>query len=114
MVSPAEPWYAVRCLFELVRPPSGDPTRTYEERTTLWRAGSFEEAIERAEGDAREYAAMLDMEYLGLAQAFHLAVEGAIGDGDEVFSLVRDRPLTPADYIDRHFDTGQERRRRLQ
>src|SRR5689334_22980938 len=72
-----EPWYSVRCLFRL-------RDRGYEERITLWRAMTFDEAIERAEAEAQEYAAALSAEYLGLAQGFHLATEH-VRDGDEVF-----------------------------
>ena len=61
-----------------------------------------------AESEAADYAAG-DCEYLGLAQAFELDREP--GQGAEVFSLMRDSPLDPEDYLDRHFDTGQERQR---
>ncbi|MDZ4827034.1 MAG: hypothetical protein SGJ13_11310 [Actinomycetota bacterium] len=78
----AEPWYAVRCVFR-----DANGTATYEERITLWRAGSFDEAITRAESEAEEYAGIVNSTYLGPAQAFHLAVGDVIEDGDEVFSL---------------------------
>ena len=105
-----EPLFAVRCLFRFN--PAGDAGGRwrYEERVTLWRARSFEEAIERAEADAQEYAALLDATYAGLAQAFHLSVEGdVVGDGDEVFSLMRDSDLEQDEYIERFFETGTER-----
>jgi hypothetical protein len=109
MATNAEPWYAVRCV---VRFPDRVDNRdhVYEERITLWRADSFGTAIERAENEAREYAATLDGENVELAQAYHLAVEGAdVGDGAEVFSLMRDSELGPREYVDRYFDTGAER-----
>jgi hypothetical protein len=65
-------------------------------------------AIERAEVDAREYAEILGHEYVGLAQAFLLSEDPEV-DGAEVFSLVRDSNLDPDAYLDRFFDTGQER-----
>jgi hypothetical protein len=33
----------------------GDEQAIYEERITLWRATSFEEAVEKAEAEARNY-----------------------------------------------------------
>jgi hypothetical protein len=100
-----EPWYAVRCVFAFG--PDGD--RTYEERVTIWRADSFDRAIERAELEAAEYAETLDAEYLGFAQAFHLAVDDRpLESGDEVFSLMRDSTLSANDYISAFFATGTE------
>jgi hypothetical protein len=78
----------------------------YEERITVWRATSLTEAIARGESDATEYAADIAGEYVGLAQGYHIADD--LGDGAEVFSLIRDSPLDPDTYIDRFFDTGVE------
>jgi hypothetical protein len=87
---------------------SEDTERTYEERVTLWRAPSHDGAIERAEAEARDYAAVLaPAEYLGLAQSYRLS--DAPADGVEVFSLLRDSELTPSDYLNAFFDTGSER-----
>jgi hypothetical protein len=103
-----QPWYAVRCV---IRGWAGDPDgRGYEERITLWRAVSFDEAIRRAEAEAQEYARDVGGVYVGLAQAFHL-FENAVGDGAEVFSLIRDSELEPDDYLTRFFDTGDETQR---
>lgn len=99
-------WYAVRCVFRSIIEVG---TTTYEERITLWRAGSTAEAIERAEAEAAEYAAAIEdveVEYTGLAQCFHLFDDP--GDGAEVFSLMRDSDLEPEDYLDTFFDTGGE------
>jgi len=95
-------WYGVRCIFKWRDRPA------YEERVTVWRAMSFEAAIERAEAEAKQYAAATDFEYLGLAQAFGLKAD-QIADGSEVFSLIRTSPLAPDEYINRFFDTGSER-----
>jgi hypothetical protein len=95
-------WYGVRCIFK------GHDDSAYEERVTLWRAESFEHAIERAEAEAVAYAANVDFEYLGLAQAFDTKAV-RITNGAEVFSLIRNSSLQPRDYLDRFFDTGTER-----
>ncbi len=95
-------WFSVRCVFRLGDQPD------FEERITLWRSGSFEEAIELAEAEGHEYAATSGFEYLGLAQAFDLKTE-SLRNGTEAFSLIRTSPLEPSDYLNRFFDTGSER-----
>ncbi|HSH59998.1 MAG TPA: hypothetical protein VK988_10225 [Acidimicrobiales bacterium] len=101
-----EPWYSVRCVFAF----KSEGATTYEERITVWLSSSSEGAIARAEQEAGDYAEELGAEYVGLAQSFHLAVEGrTLPDGDEVFSLMRDSELGPDEYISRFFDTGSER-----
>jgi hypothetical protein len=73
------PWYAVRSVY-VRKAGSDDQTRHYEERITIWRAASFEVAMERAEAEAVEYIEGLDSDYLvDFGQAFQLF--GAPGDG---------------------------------
>jgi hypothetical protein len=106
-----ECWFAVRCVFASGWPP-GQLTPVYEERITLWHAASVEEAIERAEVEALEYAGSIEESpdsYLGIAQSYQL-VDGP-ADGAEVFSLMRSSPLEPGEYLDTFFDTGTERQR---
>lgn len=88
-------WYAVRCIIRF-EPQPGSAGATYEERITLWRADSFDHAVERAERDARDYASTTagsPESYLGFAPAYHLA--DVPGDGAEVFSLMRDSRRKP-------------------
>jgi hypothetical protein len=111
-VTNSEPlsWFAVRCVFRQGWP--SDAEAAYEERITLWQALSAEAAIERAEQEALEYAATMgdtQDEYLGLAQAYQLF--DAPEDGAELFSLIRDSPLSPEDYLSTYFDTGTEHQR---
>jgi pentatricopeptide repeat protein len=103
----SESWYAVRCL--ILFSEDDAPGGTYEERVTLWRADSFDDAISRAESEVVELTEVVGGAYIGLAQCFHLAAEGNIGEGAEVFSLMRDSGLDPDDYIARFFATGTER-----
>ena len=103
-----ESWFAVRCVFATGWPP--EAVGSFEERITLWRASSFDEAIERAEAEAQSYAGELEDApdtYLGLAQAYKLT--DAPGDGAEVFSLLRRSTLSPEAYLRKFFDTGDER-----
>lgn len=109
MTGDAARWYAVRCIFAVGWPPEAAGS-TYEERITLWRASSADDAIARAETEALGYAATISESpstYLGLAQSYHLLEEPA--DGAEVFSLMRTSDLDPPHYLDAFFDTGDER-----
>ena len=106
-------WFAVRCVFRQAessewQPPdlkTGDSA--YEERITLWRGTSLDDAIAQAEAEAAEYAATQSFTYAGLAQAFRLFDEP--GHGAEVFSLMRYSPLPSDAYLNRYFDDGSER-----
>jgi len=99
-----EPWYSVRALFEA-------PAHGYfEERITMWRAESAEQALGKGEAEAREYAKQHGYTFTGFIESFHLA-EAHLSEGTEVFSLLRDSPLESREYISRHLDTGGERRR---
>lgn len=99
-------WYAVRSVIRLSETDGGD-SRRYEERITLLRTGSFEEAVERAEAEAIEYTADGGQYLIEFGQVFHLFDEP--GDGAEVFSLIRDSALEPDEYVTTFFDTGRER-----
>lgn len=108
--SPSLRWYGVRYVIcsqavsERGDAPAG--CTGYEERITIWQAGSFDDAIELAEVDARRYADHVGGEYAGLAQAYELL--DSPRHGAEVFSLIRTSPLPRDAYLDRFFDTGSE------
>jgi hypothetical protein len=99
-----EDWFTVRCVFRWTQS-QGTP---YEERMTLWRAESLDDAIERAEREAREYARRNKVEFTGFAQAYRLAEDQSPDHGMEVFSLLRDSGLDPDAYVRTFFDTGDE------
>lgn len=104
-----EPWYAVRCVFRWKSPKAERPgCLIYEERIVVVRAHSFEEAHERGEAEAQEYAADGDMELLEFSEVFHL-FDRKITDRTEVFSKLRESPLSPDEYIERFFSTDDER-----
>ena len=85
-----EPWYSARSLFVHEHTPSDVlPARVYEERIVLLRAASFDDAIQLAENEAREYAARDEgRRYLGHVDVFHL-FDDDIGSGTEVYSVLR-------------------------
>jgi hypothetical protein len=98
-------WYAVRSVFET----AGEPESAYEERITLWQAGSLDDAMATAATEAAEYADFAGATHLaGFAQAYQLA-DVPPRDGTEVFSLVRESALPPTGYLERFFETGTER-----
>jgi hypothetical protein len=105
-------WYAVRCVIATIENKPWGPTdlqageTAYEERITLWRAASAEDAISLAEADSEEYADTLESAYLGFAQSYHLAETP--DHGAEVFSLNRRSVLDPESYLTAFFDTGDE------
>ncbi len=102
-------WFSVRCHFLFQDPTSAKDMNLYEERITLWRSDSAEEAIALAEDDANRYASGFEdfpVDYLWLAQSYYLA--DSLGSGAEVYSLCRDSDRTPAAYLAEFFDTGTE------
>jgi hypothetical protein len=98
-------WFAVRCLFE----GSDGAETTYEERITLWKAASLEDATDRARAEALEYAEFAGLTYVtGFEQPYPLA-DAPPRDGTEVFALTRSSALPPQVYVEQFFDTGRER-----
>jgi hypothetical protein len=100
---PEAAWFAVRNVFR-----RGD---SYEERITLWKAPTFEEAEHRAQIEIEEYAETVEMELLHFAQVYRLAEYPQ--DGAEVFSLIRRSELESEEYLSTFFDTGTEHQRTM-
>ena len=107
LLSTPDSWFSVRCVLRF----PGDPRAAFEERVTLWRAPSMTDAVVLAEAEAGDYAGTVGGEYTGLTQAYALVDEP--GHGAEVFSLMRDSDLAADAYLDRFFDTGDERQGRI-
>ena len=97
-------WFSARTVYEHDEPGDG----LFEERIVLIRAADFEEALARAEAEAAAYAEAVGATYTGYVTVFEM-VEETVGDGAEVFSLMRDSDLSAEDYIDRFYTTGDER-----
>ena len=96
------PWFGAQTVFLHT---DFDPP-VYEERVNVLQAASQDDAITKGERIADAYADE-DTHYLGYIVVFEMF--DALEDGAEVFSLMRDSPLSPDDYISRFFDTGAER-----
>lgn len=104
------PSFSVRCIFRWEPSPEQERKFLYEERITLWQAEDIDAAVELAEREARRYAEENEVEYLEYWQVYALFEEvGA--NALEVFSLLRESDLEPAEYLDAFFDTGLERQR---
>jgi len=82
----------------------------YEERILIVRADDADSAISRAERISRENYESDSTVYTDYAMAFHIFDESgdALGEGVEVFSLIRKSDLDVDDYLDRFHDTGDE------
>jgi hypothetical protein len=93
-------WFGVRCIFEYEE-------HLYEERVLLVQARDLEQAIAAAEIEGDDYARDVAASRLGLVQAYEIS-EG-IGNGSEVFSLMRESSLPPEEYLSAFFDTDMER-----
>ena len=101
--------YGVRCILEVPVESINAKKFLYEERITIWRAESLDDAIDRAEEEARTYCnAREGFKYSGLSQAFWM-FQTIEENGVEVFSLLRESDLEIEDYLDRFFSTGDER-----
>ena len=105
-----EPWYGAKCIF-LHTGIESSPGQVYEERVVLVKAGGFDEAISRAEAMAEEYAKGVGgCSYTGFIDVFHIYDE-KIGDGTEIYSLMRTSDLSRDEYLNMFYDTGAERTR---
>jgi len=102
----AEPWYGAKCIFRHTNLPAEGGASVYEERIVLIRASSVEDALRMAEREAKVYATD-GIEYLGFVDLYHLATD-RVGDGTELYSLMRTSPLKPRDYLNRFYDSGGE------
>jgi hypothetical protein len=100
--------FSVRCLFRWQPRHDQRAKHLYEERITLWRAETIDQAIELAEQNAMAYASDGE-EFLGFSQAYALVEPIVAAEGSEVFSLLRESNLEPKEYIDVFFCTGLER-----
>lgn len=97
-------WYSVRTFYRWL---TWD-NRPYEERVVLFRARSFDEAIELAERESSEYARESDFEVLDLVQAYRISDgDEEVGAGTEVFSRLHALDLPATEFLDR-FDSGPE------
>ncbi|RYD35820.1 MAG: hypothetical protein EOP85_18725 [Verrucomicrobiaceae bacterium] len=90
-------WYSVKCLLHHPTRVRVGETYLYEERITVWKASSFEEAEEKAKVEAQQYAAEADAVLVGPTDSFHLFDEQLV-EGTEVYSTMRGSNFEPDSY----------------
>ena len=109
----APSWYAAMCIFEHKDVPPLETVATsaratvYEERIVLLRAESFDAAIAAAEAEAEEYAKQNGARYVGYIMTYQLFDE-VIGEGTEVYSLMRSSSLSVNEFLNHYHDDGTE------
>ena len=92
-------WFAVRTIVANNEKRPWGPTNLdpgqidYEERITIWRTESAEQAIALAEAECQRYVDDLGGDVLQLTQCYALAMKP--GHGVEVFSLIRRSEFYP-------------------
>ena len=99
--------FSVRCIFKWSLRADQACKYLYEERITLWKAESIDQAIEFAEKEASEYSDEF-CEFLGFSQGYAM-YNSVQENGIEVFSLLRESDLEPELYLSSFFDSGLER-----
>jgi hypothetical protein len=109
----SEPWYAVKCLFHHPGRKADDEEYLYEERITLWKANSFEEAHKLAEEEAKQYAADDNCVFIKSTDSFHLFDE-EIKEGVEIYSTMRGSNMQPSAYFKTFCVTARDRIKPLQ
>ena len=109
----APSWYAAMCIFEHEDVPpletlaATETATVYEERIVLLRANSFDAAIIAGEADAEDYAKQTGSRYVGYIMTYHLFNE-VIGEGTEVYSLMRSSSLSVDEFLNHYYDDGTE------
>ncbi len=97
--SPDQAWFTVKCLFSHPSRVDDAVRFLYEERTTLWRTSSFKKAIELAEVEAAAYATEANCLFVRATDSYQLFDE-TIGQGSEIYSIMRDSGMEPEVYAD--------------
>jgi len=104
--------YGTRCIIDWTPESINSKKFLYEERITVWRANTIDEAIDKAEVEVREYCRRNgEMVYSGLCQAYWM-FDQIESDGIEVFSLLRESDLACCEYLDQFFSTEDERQKK--
>ena len=86
--------------------PIGEKKYVYEERVVLIQANDIDQAILKAEKEAKEYSDS-GTEYLKYVTVFNL-FEYILRNGSELYSEMRSSDLEPGKYIDEFYQTGFE------
>lgn len=95
--------YSVRSVFRIDRLQEGKPVRFFEERVIIFRASSEQEALAKAEAEARHYVETATQpKMLDHLVAFSLW-EDELREGEEVWSCLRQLEISDDEYLDRYY-----------
>jgi hypothetical protein len=102
-------WFAAKTVCRHERDSDGKRGTLFEERVVLLRATDFDDAIAKGEIEVQEYCRGLrEVAYVEYINVYRLEAD-TIGDGTEVFSLMRESKLSDSDYLDHFYDDDNER-----
>lgn len=102
-------WYSAKTVYRHRLVQNGVAKTLFEERVVLFRAANFEDAIAKTETEANRYcSAVENVVYLDFVSVYYLPEE-TVGDGTEIYSLMRDSDLSDKEYLARFHDGGYER-----
>jgi hypothetical protein len=93
-----EPWFAVRCLFSHPTRKQSSEAQLFEERITLWRADSWDQAFTAAEAEAADYAVSANCIFVRALDGFNL-FDRTVGEGTEIWSVMRGSNMDADIYI---------------
>jgi hypothetical protein len=103
----AQKWFAVQCFFVIEAGGiTSDRGQMYEERITIWRAESPEEALEKGLEEADRYATDTRFAIERIHYARSVEMFDPPGEGTEVWSVMRDSWLPPKEYVERYVIEG--------
>lgn len=103
-------WYSAKTIYRHRLVQDGATKTVFEERVVLFHAANFDEAIAKAEAKANAYFADVEIAvYLGFVDVYYLPEE-TVGEGTEIYSLMRDSDLSDSEYLTHFHDDGHERR----
>lgn len=100
-------WYGAKAVFRHADLEEHGQ-RLFEERVVLIRATSPHEAIRKAEEQARKYAAENGVTWVEEYICTYEMFDEELGEGTEVWSLMRRSALDEAQYLRRFYSTGSE------
>ena len=101
--------YSAKTVYRHQLTQKGKTKTVFEERIVLFHAVNFEDAIAKAETEANDHCtAVENVVYLGFVSVYYLPEE-TVGDGTEIYSLMRDSDLSDTEYLARFHDDGHER-----
>ncbi len=102
-------WYSAKTVYRHRLVQEGVTKKVFEERVVLFHAANFEDAIAKAEIEAKRYcSAVENVVSLDFASVYYFPEE-TVGNGSEIYSLMRDSNLSDMEYLSRFHEDGHER-----